>query len=186
MKTSWADRQTDSSRRKSTTCWGIRSSCPNADPAQVVAHVTRLLNSLLGSGDQQESCQPAESGTLDMVVGPFRQNTARKLSGEVRKWVLSKVDDETVRIQGAQWLARWFDGQCKATDDKLRELQNGVRTEMVQVESQSESISSCLRKIERPAARSQGALGEAELLNQLCRFRLFQYVVSPSRRLCRA
>jgi hypothetical protein len=136
--------------------------------------ISQLLDSLLGPRSPEESCQPQEPGTLEMVAGPFRQDTAKKLSDEIRSWVLAQVDDESIRIQGAQWLARWIGAHCKATDEKLNGLHKNVNGELAQVDANLKALHAAFAK---PKGR-QREPSAAHLLNQLCRLRLYKYVVA--------
>jgi hypothetical protein len=149
-----------------------------ASLSEAGTRISQLLDSLLGPCSPEESCQPKEPGTLEMVAGPFRQDTAKKLSDQIRSWVLAQVDDESIRIQGAQWLARTIGAQCKATDEKLTGLQKNVKGELAQVDANLKALHAAFTKSKGRQRDRQGGPSAADLLKQLCRLRLYKYVVS--------
>jgi hypothetical protein len=167
---------TDFFQRHVAEAVGEEAQLSHASFSESITRISQLLDSLLGAATAGESCKPREPGTLEMVAGPFRQNTAKQLASEIRRWVLTQVDDESIRIQGAQWLARWMGARCKATDEKLKKLQENVELELAQVDAQLQMLLATLAKA-KGRQRENGS-APADVLNQRCRLRLYQYVVA--------
>ncbi len=141
--------------------------------AVVITQFTRSIDALLGSRRVSADHARPERGSLEASFAPFRKKAARKRVDAIREWLLDMVDDETSRIRGAMWLARWLGALCKSTEERVGQLQQNVEGQLVEVERSLAAL---------PTARVRGhdksPLDDLPgLLEQYCKHRLYLRVV---------
>ena len=142
--------------------------------AGVIAQFTKSIDTLLGCRHAPADHTRPDLGSLEASFAPFRRKAALKRADAIREWLLDKVDDETSRIRGAVWLAKWLGTLCKTTEDRVRQLQENVESQLLEVERLLAAA---------PTARARGrekSLADElpSLLEQYCKHRLYTRVVT--------
>lgn len=153
--------------------------------AGTVAAITEFIRSvdgLLGCRQPPADHTRPDLGSLEASLAPFRRKAILKRTDAIREWLLDMVDDETSRVRGAMWLAKWLGALCKTTEDHVRQLQENVEGQLLEVEQQLASL---------PATRARGRDKSPDdelpgLLEQYCKHRLYARVVASVAEIAKA
>ena len=141
--------------------------------ATLISQFTKNVESLLGSRHAPADHTRPDPGTLEAAIGPSRKRSALKRADAIREFLLDMVDDETSRVRGAHWLAKWLSGLCKSTEERVNELRKNVEAELTETERLL-----TLAANYRGRGRDRAILDELpDLLEQYCRHRLYERVV---------
>lgn len=137
------------------------------------AQFTRCVDALLGSRPAPSDHARPDLGSLEASFAPFRKKAALKRADAIREWLLDMVDDETSRVRGAMWLAQWLATLCKSTEDRVRQLQDSVQTQLAEVDRALAALPTV-----RVRGRDKSPADELPgLLEQYSKHRLYARVV---------
>jgi hypothetical protein len=91
-----------------------------AADAQAYAAVDRIFSDSPGDADQDAGQLLGES--VSTVVGPLQE----KLRAELRRWIMSRLDEPNERLAGARAAIAWLTQHLQSVDAGLRNLERSV------------------------------------------------------------